>query len=111
MINGFSVFVREEITEWCFHPVVFAIGMLCLIAVMIYTAVKHDVFFATVNGFIAGIVVLMGTLCAGEVFPEKTGEYRYKDISDEIKITELQDSYNLIEQNWAVFIVEEREVE
>lgn len=108
MISGFSVFVREEITEWCFHPVVFAIGMLCLIAVMIYSYAKNDIYITTIHGFVAGMVALMITLCAGEIFPKKTGEYRYKDISDEIELTELQDSYNLIEQDWAVFIVEER---
>lgn len=109
-MNVFTIFIREEITEWQLYPAVMIIGLLLTFGALI--CCDHfcfSEFESTLVGVVCILLTGLAITIAGTLFPYHTGEYQYKDITDIVEVVNLQNDYTVIGGNLTTIIVEEKE--
>ena len=121
-MDGVNILNTEEILEapcWAFDAlaisaiacIVFVIGIIIIVSIAEYVGVDLDFLCTIFLGLftVSGILtIVFGIVNCLEISP--TGVYRYEaTIDDSVKINELHEHYNVVEQRGDIWILEDKE--
>lgn len=115
MISGIEVLSQNEILytpEWAIA--IFAVGLTFSIALfcLLFIALSEDDYKCAFLFGLGFIVALLFTIQAIGKFNQPTGTYTYKvTISDDVKINEFLDQYEIVSQEGKIYTVKLKDTE